>query len=384
MATSPFRRSRAKRVLEVTPAPDELDFDSVEDTAENSDETATLVRKGIAALSVSALGLVVAGGVYMAAGPTSKQVDTASVTTDKNHSDITRAVPAPAAMTIDQQVQAAVNETRTKTQKGSGGLTAFSGRSTTSRSIARNELTKAITATVADQRTTTMDDVNKIVVQTATDAGADARGDQLQVDIEKVKKEAARIAEEKRKAEERLRQEAAKKKAAAEKAAKEGKPAPADPPAENVDVSSVVSTGGGSTPLPKGRYSVGASWGQYGSWSRYHTGQDFAAPIGTPVLASADGIASSSCGGCAGWAGSSVIVIHHAGGGSTLYAHMGSATVAPGQMVKAGQVIGYVGMKGRTFGPHLHFEYYPRGTTPGDVYSTSNPVAWLLGLGVHV
>lgn len=377
MALTPLRRIRAKRALEVTPAPDELDFDSVEDTAEEDPRAGGPVRSGLAALAVSALGMVVVGGVVLATGPTSQKVDTAATSTDRNHSDITRAVPAPAAMTLDQQVQARINQNKAVKQ-GSGGLTAFNGRSTVSRSAARTELAKAITVQVATQRETTLDDVNKIIVQTATDAGADARGDQLAIDIEKVKAEAKRIAAEKKKAEALLK----KNGKAAAKAKAEGKPVPST--GGTVDVSAIISSGGGTTPMAAGHYSVGASWGQYGSWSRWHTGQDFPSPIGTPVRAVADGVVSTNCGGCQGWAGSDAIVVHHANGGSTLYAHMGSATVSSGQVVKAGQVIGYIGMKGRTFGPHLHFEYYPKGTTPGDVYSTSNPVAFLLSLGVRV
>ncbi len=373
MALTPFRRTRARRALEVTPAEDDLDFDSVEDTAEADDRPSSVVRSGIAALAVSALGLAVVGGVVMAAGPSSDKVDTASISTDRNHSDITKAIPAPQALTLDEQAQARANSTKTVKQ-GSGGLTAFNGRSTTSRSAARTELAKAITAQVATQRETTMDDVNKIIVQTATDAGATARGDQLGVDLEKVKAEAKRIAAEKKKAEALLKKQATE-------AAKSGKAAPTS---AAVDSSAIISSGGGTTPMASGSYSVGASWGQYGSWSRWHTGQDFPAPVGTPIRAVADGVVSTNCGGCQGWAGSDAVMVHHANGGTTLYAHMGSKTVSAGQVVKAGQIIGYVGMKGRTFGPHLHFEYYPAGTTPGDVYSTSNPVAFLLSIGVHV
>ena len=41
-------------------------------------------------------------------------------------------------------------------------------------------------------------------------------------------------------------------------------------------------------------------------------------------------------------------------------------------------------MTGRSFGPHLHFEYYPQGTTPGDVYKATNPVDFLRSQGVTV
>lgn len=140
-----------------------------------------------------------------------------------------------------------------------------------------------------------------------------------------------------------------------------------------------ISSGGGAYPVP-GRTREGAGFGATGSWSRYHTGQDFPAPVGTPIYAAASGIVLSPTAG--GWAGINT-VIQHANGGATLYAHMSRRVVNPGQTVKAGQLIGYVGMTGRTFGPHLHFEYYKPGVTPGKVYSASDPMAFLASLGVR-
>jgi len=76
-------------------------------------------------------------------------------------------------------------------------------------------------------------------------------------------------------------------------------------------------------------------------------------------------------------------VIQHSNGGATLYAHMSKRVVRPGEAVTAGQLIGYVGNTGRSFGAHLHFEYYKPGVTPGDVYSASNPMSFLRSLGVN-
>lgn len=135
-----------------------------------------------------------------------------------------------------------------------------------------------------------------------------------------------------------------------------------------------------AAPMAKDSYSLGARWGAVGAWSRYHTGQDLTAPVGTPIYAVAPGVVGASNAG--GWAGVNA-TIHHTDGVS-LYAHMASMTVNPGQKVGAGDLIGYVGMTGRTFGPHLHFEYYPNGASTSDPYSTGDPSAWLLTKGVRL
>ncbi|MEL4358088.1 MULTISPECIES: M23 family metallopeptidase [unclassified Luteococcus] len=387
MSHTPFRKVRAKRVLEVSETPDELDFDSVLDTAEE-DAAPSVLKRSLAALAVSTLSLLTVGGVVATASASSDRVDTSAVSTDKNAKDITRAVAAPDALSIEQQVQSQVAQANTVQRQNKGTLAAFAGRTSISRTAARTELSRAVANEDATMRQGTLADVNETVTKTATDAGADYRGDQIDVDMAKVKAEAGRIAEEKRKAEAKLKaqgkSEAEAKKAAEAEMKKKQAEGAKTAPAATTPAAGTVTGGGGSTPMRPGTYSVGASWGQYGSWSRWHTGQDLPAPVGTPILAVADGVAATNCGGCQGWAGDSALVLHHANGNSTLYAHMSQYTVQPGQVVKAGTVIGYVGMKGRTFGPHLHFEYYPSGTTPGDVYSAKNPVTYLLTLGVHM
>jgi murein DD-endopeptidase MepM/ murein hydrolase activator NlpD len=64
-------------------------------------------------------------------------------------------------------------------------------------------------------------------------------------------------------------------------------------------------------------------------------------------------------------------------------AHMSTVSVSVGQTVSPCQVVGAVGMTGRTFGPHVHFEIYPAGITPGDVYRAVNPEPWLHNLGLR-
>lgn len=130
-------------------------------------------------------------------------------------------------------------------------------------------------------------------------------------------------------------------------------------------------------------YTVAARFGQVGVWARYHTGYDFAAPIGTPIHAAASGVVTNAGPNAhAGWAGN-YVTIKHADGTQTLYAHMANTSVSVGQRVDGGQLIGHIGMTGRSFGPHVHFEVYPAGVEPGDVYHAVNPVPWLEARGLH-
>ncbi len=137
-----------------------------------------------------------------------------------------------------------------------------------------------------------------------------------------------------------------------------------------------------SLPITTG-YHVAARFGQVGVWARYHTGFDFACPIGTPVHAIADGVVTNSGPNSeAGWAGN-YVTVRHADGKQTLYAHLADTSVGVGEHVTGGQLIGHVGMTGRSFGPHVHVELYPAGITPGDVYKAINPVPWMEAVGLH-
>ena len=57
--------------------------------------------------------------------------------------------------------------------------------------------------------------------------------------------------------------------------------------------------------------------------------------------------------------------------------------VCDSRLVSGCSVVGAIGMTGRTFGPHVHFEIYPAGITPGDVYRAVNPVPWLKAHGLN-
>jgi murein DD-endopeptidase MepM/ murein hydrolase activator NlpD len=86
---------------------------------------------------------------------------------------------------------------------------------------------------------------------------------------------------------------------------------------------------------------------------RQHTGIDLAAPTGTPVYATADGVVSR-----ADWYSSYglYISIEHGASMQTRYGHLSRLAVAAGDSVKKGDLIGYVGSTGRSTGPHLHYE----------------------------
>lgn len=86
---------------------------------------------------------------------------------------------------------------------------------------------------------------------------------------------------------------------------------------------------------------------------RKHSGIDLAAPTGTPVYATADGVVSR-----ADWYSSYglYISLEHGASLQTRYAHLSRLAVAAGDTVKKGDLIGYVGSTGRSTGPHLHYE----------------------------
>ena len=95
-------------------------------------------------------------------------------------------------------------------------------------------------------------------------------------------------------------------------------------------------------------------------FTKMHTGTDFAAPKGTPIMASGHGIVvkSSWCGG-----GGNCVKIKHNSSYQTVYAHLSKfgRGIKKGVRVKQGQIIGYVGSTGLSTGPHLHYEVIENG-----------------------
>ena len=95
-------------------------------------------------------------------------------------------------------------------------------------------------------------------------------------------------------------------------------------------------------------------------YNKMHRGTDFAAPMGTPIMASGDGVIKKA-GWCGG--GGNCIKIRHNSTYQTVYAHMSKFArgIKTGVRVKQGQTIGYVGSTGKSTGPHLHYEVIVNG-----------------------
>ena len=95
-------------------------------------------------------------------------------------------------------------------------------------------------------------------------------------------------------------------------------------------------------------------------FNKMHRGTDFAAPMGTPIMASGDGVIKKA-GWCGG--GGNCVVIKHNSTYQTVYAHMSKFAqgIRSGVRVKQGQTIGFVGSTGKSTGPHLHYEVIVNG-----------------------
>ncbi len=134
---------------------------------------------------------------------------------------------------------------------------------------------------------------------------------------------------------------------------------------------------------PVKKYTLSASFAQNGGmWAHKHSGQDFAVPVGTNVVATHGGTVVKAGGNGAGDgpAYGNAIVIKHGNGTYSQYAHLSKINVKIGQVVKTGQSIAKSGNTGNSSGPHLHFEIR---TTP-NYGSAVDPVAFLKSKGVTV
>ena len=116
-----------------------------------------------------------------------------------------------------------------------------------------------------------------------------------------------------------------------------------------------------------GVYHLTARFGDYSYlWSNLHTGLDFAAPTGTPIMAVAGGTITEV--GYSGAYGNRTIETLP-DGTELWYCHQNEFGTSVGATVRPGQVIGYVGSTGNVTGPHLHLEVHPGGGDPVDPYT---------------
>jgi murein DD-endopeptidase MepM/ murein hydrolase activator NlpD len=339
-----------------------------------SQARAAWLRYVFAALGISALGLVVAASLGL-------------TTTAQSVEGGLTALP----MTSSAVVVAPEKKQPTTNTKA---LAAFArpDAPTTNGPTRTPALQAAIVKEQAAQRDELLAKTAEEVSRAAEAASSDARQKELTV-ADRARREAGvRIAAENLRRAIAARVAAANRRRAVESAADDHKAAARGDSgsARNGDSSrgSIGGSGGGGgdggtsaggvAPVPGAV--IGTTFGEYGSWSRYHTGIDFRAGYGTPIRAVKSGVVLYA-GNSGDWAGNHV-AIKHGDGMTTMSSHMSSVAVRAGQTVRAGQIIGYVGATGRAFGAHLHFELYPAGVKYGDVYKAIDPQPWLRAIGV--
>jgi len=334
---------------------------------------------GLAALAISALGLAVAGSVSLttSAQPIAAPAPPASAV----QTDPAGAVPVTAGAPVTGTTPAgstnAGTSSKAETAAADPSLAAFTRTVAVEDTSRSPRLQAAVVKERAAQRSEDLAKSAELATQAARQAGGAARSQELATSDRATRQAAVKIAQERLAA-------AVRKRVAAETERQGVESTDTTAPSSTTsgtDVTTIVPAGGSSSSPVPGAV-IGAHFGQYGLWSRYHTGLDFRAGYGTPIKAVADGVVVYA-GNSGDWAGNHVAV-RHAGGVTSMSSHMSSMAVSAGQSVKAGQIIGYVGQTGRAFGPHLHFELYPAGIKYGDVYRAVNPVPWLRTIGVNV
>jgi len=106
---------------------------------------------------------------------------------------------------------------------------------------------------------------------------------------------------------------------------------------------------------------------------KFHAGLDFAAPQGTPIYATADGTVTTA--GNTGNGYGNHVVINHGYGYETLFGHMVRVKARPGQKIRRGEVIGWVGSTGKSTGPHCHYEVHKNSQKMDPVYFFYNDLS---------
>jgi murein DD-endopeptidase MepM/ murein hydrolase activator NlpD len=300
------------------------------------------VQHGVAALAVSLLGLGVAGSVVLTSN--AEHLPSGTPTTQ---------------LATTSQVASTPEVTLPSAFDRNGG--------STSRDLRRPALDPAKLKSLADQRAEELSKTDDQIAEAAKSKAATAREKSLESASKSTQKQAALLA-----------------RGSAERKAGTSSSAPAATSTAPAPATSAPASSNAKSCMPvRGGYSIAARFGQVGAWARYHTGFDFSAPVGTTLQAPGSGVVTNAGSGPAsGWAGN-YVAIRYPDGTQSLMAHMSTVSVSVGQSVSACQVVGAVGMTGRTFGPHVHFEIYPAGVTPGDVYRAVNPIGWLTARGLR-
>ncbi|MBQ1122011.1 M23 family metallopeptidase [Streptomyces sp. B15] len=267
-------------------------------------------------------------------------------------------LPGIGALVADDETDGATGSDGTG--DGSAGPLTQAGLSAEDKAAGRTDAGEALRARIlaqAEQHRAAADEEarEEAARQAASEAAAEA-----------AKRADAEKAEEKAEAERAREAAAEKKREAAERAAEQQRKAEARRRAELAR----------SYTAPLASYQLTAGFGQAGGmWQNDHTGQDFAAPNGTPVRAVHSGTIKE-----AGWAGSYGyrIVLELEDGTELWFCHLSSMTKSAGDKVGTGDVIGRVGSTGNSSGPHLHVEVRAGGGDPVD------PLSWLRDKGVNV
>ncbi len=318
---------------------------------------------GIAALAISALGLVVAGSMSLTTSAQPQGGGEPPVAT----TSAPAGEPATSASAGTADGASGTDATPAAQTTAADAFAARPSGVDTSRSA---ELRSALAKERAAQRAEGLAKTSEEVTRAVRDEASKARQTKLDAAEAQIQENAVKLAW--------ARQQRA---IAARVAAGNDVTSATDATTASTDPDTSTIPTGGTAVAPVPGAVVGARFGQYGLWSRYHTGLDFRAAYGTPIRAVLPGVVLFA-GNSGDWAGNH-IAIRHAGGVTTMSSHMSSMAVHAGQSVSAGQVIGYVGQTGRAFGPHLHFELYPAGVKYGDVYKAIDPQRWLSAHGLQ-
>ncbi len=331
---------------------------------------------GIAALAISALGLAVAGSVVL----TTNAQTTAAVVTPQTTLQQANPQSIPQGSQLPGTLPGVGKAPATADLPA---VAAFTRRTGEADGESRSTVRDAVIEERAAQRSEDLTKSAEDIAEAALERGSDARKADLAKTDRERREAAVKFAQERTRKAIQARVTAEVQRELAAKNNTTGTTTTTDPAettaSDPADTSNIPTGGGARSPVPGAI--VGASFGATGAWSRYHTGLDFRAGFGTPIRAVTAGVVTYA-GNKGNWAGNHV-AIRHAGGYSSMSSHMQSIAVRVGQSVQPGQVIGYVGSTGRSFGAHLHFEIYPPGVTPGDVYRAINPIGWLRARGVN-